>query len=138
MDGTMSEGRGLFVGVEHPGVAVRDTRAMAEWYCRVFELKVVYTNHAEPPAFMLKAADGRLLEILPATPGEPTRYGQFQHGLRHLAWEVTDFDAAWAHLKQQGISEFFDHRETDDVRLVFFPDPEGNLMHIVWRARPMG
>ncbi len=128
----------MFVGIEHPGIAVRDTRAMAEWYCKIFGLRVVFDNRAERPAFMLKAADGRMIEILPATSGAPTQYDQFLHGLRHVAWEVTDFDAALAHLKQHGISEFFDHRETAETRLIFFRDPEGNLLHIVWRVRPLG
>jgi len=128
----------MFVGVEHAGLAARDTRALADWYVRVLGLRIVFDNGATPPAFMLKSQDGRMIEILPATSGEPTHYDQFLHGLRHLAWEVTDFDEALAHLRAQGVSEFFDHRETAETRLIFFRDPEGNLLHIVWRVRPLG
>ena len=128
----------MFTGVEHTGLAARDTRAMADWYVKTFGLKIVSDNGATPPAFMLKSPDGRMIEILPATSGEPAQYDQFLHGLRHLAWQVTDFDRALAHVRAQGVTEFFDHRESADFRLIFFRDPEGNLMHLIWRARPLG
>lgn len=128
----------MFTGVEHTGLAARDTCAMADWYVKTFGLKIVSDNGKTPPAFMLKAPDGRMIEILPATSGAPAAYDQFLHGLRHLAWQVTDFDAALAHVRAQGVTEFFDHRESADFRLIFFRDPEGNLMHLIWRARPLG
>ena len=128
----------MFQGLEHVGIAARDSKALAEWYIRAFGLRIVYEDGASPPAYMLQAPNGTVLEILPANAGEPARYDQRLLGLRHLAFTVTDFDGALAHLREQGVNEFFDRRGSEGFSLIFFRDPEGNLLHLIWRARPLG
>jgi glyoxylase I family protein len=98
---------------------------------------VVYDNGKSPPTYLLQAPDGTILEILPATRGKRTKYGQGQAGLRHLALTVTDFDKALSYLQKQGTDEFFDLRQSEDSKLIFFRDPEGNILHLMWRATPL-
>jgi hypothetical protein len=50
---------------------------------------------------------------------------------------VTDFDKALSYLQKQGIDEFFDSRQSEDSKLIFFRDPEGNILHLMWRAMPL-
>jgi len=50
---------------------------------------------------------------------------------------VTDFDEALSNLQKHGVNEFFDSRKSEDSRLLFFRDPEGNILHLIWRATPL-
>ena len=59
-------------------------------------------------------------------------------GFRHLALTVSDFDAALNDLRERGVKEFFDNRQSDRGKLIFFRDPEGNILHLMWRPKPLG
>jgi len=127
-----------FTGFEHTAIVAHDSKALSEWYIRMFGLHVVWDNGKEPPTYLLKAPDGSVIEILPDAGGERINYDQTRAGLRHLALAVTDFDAALSYLREQGIGQFFDSRQSEEARLIFFRDPEGNILHLMWRARPLG
>ena len=128
----------MFSGFEHTAIAAHDSKTLADWYIRIFGLQVVYDNGKVPPTYLLKAPDGSVIEILPAAPAEKIDYDQRQPGLRHLALTVADFDAALSYLREQGIDRFFDSRQSEGARLIFFRDPEGNILHLMWRAQPLG
>ena len=128
----------MILGFEHFAVAALDTKALAEWYIKLFGLRVVYDNGKQPPTFLLKAPDGMVIEILPATSGAKTDYSQSAAGFRHLAVTVDDYAAAEAHLREHGITDFIERRETQSSKLLFFRDPEGNILHLMWREKPLG
>ena len=127
----------MILGFEHFAIAAVDSKALAEWYIRLFGLRVVYDNGKQPPTFLLKAPDGMVIEILPATSGAKTDYSQSAAGFRHLAVTVGDYEAAEAHLRAHGITEFIERRETETSKLLFFRDPEGNILHLMWRKKPL-
>lgn len=62
------------------------------------------------------------------------------HGLRHLAFRVDDIDAAYARLSAAGVHLSSDVQRVPDAqvtysdgirkRLVYFHDPEGNLLEL--------
>jgi glyoxylase I family protein len=118
----------MFKGFEHAAIAARNSRSLADWYISLFDLKTVYDDKK----------DGSVIEILPATAGQPADYDQQLLGLRHLALTVDDYDGAVKWLRDKGVTEFFDERGADNFRLVFFRDPEGNLLHLMWRSKPLG
>jgi len=127
-----------FSGFEHTAIAALDSKALADWYIRMFDLQVVRDNGKTPPTYLLMAPDGSVIEILPASDGEKKEYDQHHPGLRHLALLVADFDAALDYLGEQGIEKFFDNRQSEESKLIFFRDPEGNILHLMWRAKPLG
>ena len=59
-------------------------------------------------------------------------------GLRHLALTVADFDAAYEQLKKKKVSFLGEPQESKGNRTVFFTDPEGNILHLLYRATPLG
>jgi glyoxylase I family protein len=128
----------MFSGFEHTAIAAHDSKGLADWYIGMFGLQVVHDNGKTPPTYLLKAPDGSVIEILPALSGERVYYDQTQAGLRHLALTVSDFDAALNYLRERGIGQFFDHRQSEKSKLIFFRDPEGNILHLMWRAEPLG
>ena len=127
----------MILGFEHVAIAAVDTRNLANWYIRMFDLRVVFENGKEPPTFLLKARNGMVLEILPASCGQPASYKQTEIGFRHLALTVDDYAEAEAHLRANGITDFVERRETDISKLLFFRDPEGNILHFIWRSKPL-
>jgi glyoxylase I family protein len=52
--------KSIFTGVDHPAVAADDVEALSDWYCEVLGYEK-YFYHPKP-VWMLKAADGTLLE----------------------------------------------------------------------------
>lgn len=124
----------MFTGIEHAAIAAHDSQALADWYTGLFGFRIVYSSGANPPVYMLKAPDGTMLEILPAENGQAAEYGARQIGLRHLAFSVTDFAAAYHYLEKRGIV-FFEIREAATMKLAFFRDPEGNILHLMWRPQ---
>lgn len=127
----------MFSGFEHAGIAACDTKMLAEWYVKIFDFQVASDNGKVPATYLLKAPDGTILEILPAVSSEPCAYGQQQAGIRHLALTVNNFEGALQYLQDQGISGFFDDRRSESYKLIFFRDPEGNLLHLMWRPKPL-
>lgn len=124
----------LFNGIEHTAIAARDSQALADWYINLFGFRIVYSSGTNPPVYMLKAPDGTMLEILPAEGGQMSEYTTKQAGIRHLAFTVTDFAAAHHYLEKRGIV-FFEIREAATMKLAFFRDPEGNILHLMWRPQ---
>ena len=127
----------MITGFEHTAIAANDSKGLAEWYIKLFGLQVVYDNGKNPPTYLLQASDGTVIEILPANSGEAAKYGQTHVGFRHLALSVPNFDEALSNLREHEIDEFFDLRESDESKLIFFRDPEGNILHLVWRLTPL-
>ena len=128
----------MILGFEHFAIAALDSKTLADWYIQMFGLRVVYDNGKQPPTFLLKAPDGTVIEILPAASGAKTDYRLTEAGFRHLAVTVDDYEAAEAHLRKQGVSDFIERRETSSSKLLFFRDPEGNILHLMWREKPLG
>jgi predicted enzyme related to lactoylglutathione lyase len=65
----------------------------------------------------------------------PGQYGRAQPGFRHVAFRVTDFDAAYQRLKSAGVSFVTDEpgEALGGGKTILFCDPEGNELQIVQR-----
>jgi glyoxylase I family protein len=58
-------------------------------------------------------------------------------GLRHLALSVTDFDGTYARLKAKGVQFLTDAQKSEGNSLAFFSDPDGNILHLLHREKPL-
>ena len=139
---------GIVTGrLDHVAIAADDTAALVRWYERVLGLVVHVEAPPNPPqkqkAYLIgpKVAPGRsalwqgmMIEIMPrnATPRHERR--SHDPGLSHIAWYVTDFDLAYAHLQSCGVQFLGDVVSAlGGGRLISFADSEGNMMQIVER-----
>lgn len=124
--------------VEHVGFAARDPRALADWYLATFGARQVWQNALQRPAVFVEMPGGCLLEIYPAAGahGEVTGDNSVA-GFRHLALRVASIEAARDHLVGLGV-QFAESPKPagGGGRVLFFRDPEGNLLHLV--ERPAG
>jgi len=115
--------------IHHVAVIASDYERSKRFYAEVLGLKVVAeTYRKERDSWKLDLAVGEDYQIeLFTFPGAPERPSYPEaRGLRHLAFEVDDVDAAAEELRGKGIE--IEAVRVDPVtgkKFVFFADPDG-------------
>jgi glyoxylase I family protein len=114
---------------------VRDPAALKDWYARMLDAKVVFDNHQTPPAFLLALPGGLMIEIYGGDSSLPQTSDNKLNGWRHVALRVDSLETAKVELEECGL------KFTEGIkpaggggRVLFFQDPEGNLLHLVERT----
>ena len=109
--------------------------ALKDWYARVLGARVVFSNEQTPPAFLLALPGQLMLEIYGGDFSLPQTGDNKLNGWRHVALRVDSLTAAKAELEQRGV------KFTEEIKpaggggwVLFFQDPEGNLLHLVERT----
>jgi glyoxylase I family protein len=123
----------MFNGLEHTAIASPHPERLAHWYVDNLEFAI---NFQYDGNFFVKAADGTMLEIIPAE-GSPAAQKMKDPGIRHLAIAVDDFDAAYQRLQSQGVRFYTEPMNNKGNRLVFFADLDGNILHLIHRETPL-
>ncbi|MBV9759303.1 MAG: VOC family protein [Acidobacteriaceae bacterium] len=123
----------MFIGIEHFAIASPNPKRLAEWYVSQLEFETTFEYAGN---YFVEAKNGSLIEIIPSE-GERPRSAIRTPGMRHIAIAVDDFDAAYAQLREQGVKFEGEPYTNDGNRLVFFEDADGNLLHLIKRAKPL-
>ncbi|MEK7751640.1 MAG: VOC family protein [Acidobacteriota bacterium] len=123
----------MFTAFEHTGIASPDHKKLAQWYVEVFGFAIVYQSAG---ATFVKAPNGSMIEII-AAEGDRVELAMKQPGLRHLALAVDDFDADLARIRAAGVKFLSEPVDAKGNQVVFFTDPEGNILHLIQRATPL-
>ena len=123
----------MFQGIEHFAIASPNPKRLAEWYVSTlgFEISFEYAGN-----YFVEAQNGGLIEIIPSE-GEAPGASARTPGMRHIAIAVDDFDWAREELGRQGTKFEGEPYTTQGNRLVFFKDPDGNLLHLIQREKPL-
>ena len=122
------------LSVEHLGLPAREPGALKDWYVRVLGAKLVFSNEETATAFLLALPGGVMIEIYSGDLSLPQTSNNKLNGWRHLALRVASVAAAKAELEgkglkfKEGIKPAF-----GGGSVLFFEDPEGNLLHLVER-----
>lgn len=120
-------------GIEHIAICARDTKALTNWYVETFHFNVIHDNGAG--TYFIQAKDGTILEIMKFSSGvQPQDTAAV--GLRHLALSVTkeNFEIEVDRIKKTNLRIEADIQESPNgVKTFFFRDPEGNLLHFIYR-----
>lgn len=123
----------MITGIEHTAIVSTNPKPLAAWYRDT--LGFVYCYESESTV-MVKAQNGYIIEITSGE-GATAPHTLKTPGIRHIAISVGDFDAAYAGLKAKGVSFAADPMEVKGNRVVFFTDPEGNFLHLLYRPTPL-
>ncbi len=122
----------LFTGIDHPGLAAEDVDQLASWYCEVLGYEK-YFRH-DKPVWMLRAADGTLIEIMPKDNTPRPERTTWTPGWSHLALRVSDIEKAIDYLDQKGVTWGGDIiNAIGGGRVRTFYDPDGNMLQVVER-----
>ena len=123
----------MFLGIEHFAIASTNPKQLADWYAASLEFQISYEYAGN---YFIEAANGVLIEIIPAE-GERAESAMRSPGMRHIAILVHDFDGAQRQLAAQGVQFEGQPYLNQGNRLLFFKDPDGNLLHLIQREKPM-
>jgi glyoxylase I family protein len=123
----------MFVGLEHTAIASPSPAKLAQWYVDHLGFRI---NFEYDGNYFVRAQNGSMLEIIPSE-GARAEQKMRDEGIRHLAIEVTDFDAAHAALVAQGVNFTGQPYVNQGNRLVFFTDCDGNFVHLIQRPNPL-
>lgn len=120
--------------MEHLGLPARDPAALKEWYARVLGAEVVFSNDQTPPSFLMVLPGGVMIELYGGDASLPQTGNNKLNGWRHVALRVDSVAAGRAELERRGL------KITEEIKpaggggsVLFFQDPEGNLLHLVER-----
>jgi glyoxylase I family protein len=123
----------MIKGIEHAAIATPDPGKLAQWY--VANLGFVI-NYQSKNATFVKAPDGSMIEII-VSEGQPAPPGMKDPGLRHLALACDDFENVYARLKEAGTHFLTEPASSKGNQVVFFTDPDGNILHLIQREKPL-
>jgi glyoxylase I family protein len=123
------------IRVEHIAIVAKDPVALKSWYERVLGAREVFNNGQTPPTCLLSLGNV-WLEIYAADKVLPDTANNKLAGFRHLALRVDSIATAKAELEKRSVK--FTETERPAAgggRVLFFEDPEGNLLHFVERPQ---
>lgn len=119
---------------EHLGLAANDPVALKQWYEQVLGARCIWDTGQTPPAFFLELKGGVRIEIYQSQSRVPDTEVNSVAGWRHLALRVPHLEEARDALAARGVT--FTEPVKPVVgggRVLFFRDPERNLLHLVER-----
>jgi glyoxylase I family protein len=122
------------LSLEHLGLSARDPVTLKDWYVRALGARVVFDNGQPSRMFLVALPGGVLMEIYTGDHGLAETGNNLLRGWRHVALRVDSIEAARAELAGRGV-EFAGPIKPagGGGRVLFFRDPEGNLLHLVER-----
>ena len=104
-----------------------------EWYKSTLDFEITFEYAGN---YFIEAGNGALIEIIPAE-GDRAESSMRSPGMRHIAIAVHDFDGARSLLASRGVAFEGEPYSVQGNRLQFFKDPDGNLLHLIQREKPM-
>ena len=122
-------------GIEHVGIFAKDTKALADWYCKTFDFEIVYDNGKG--TYFVAAPDKSMIEICVADT-EPKSTTATESGIRHIALTTDNIEEMTDKLLAAGAEVVTPLKISDKgIGTFFFRDPEGNILHFIQRPSPL-
>ena len=123
------------IGIEHIAIFAKDTKALSDWYKDMFGGQVVYDNGKG--TYFIAFSDKSMIEFCKAdSDNVPTELSV--PGIRHIALSVDEFEPVVAKVKESGAEIITDASvNAKGIGTLFFRDPEGNILHLIYRPEPL-
>ena len=124
----------MHIALEHIAIPSPNPVVLKSWYERVLGAREIFNNGRNPPTCLIALPGGGWFEIYAAEAMPENRGNNKLAGFRHVALRVDSIETAKAELEKNGVK--FDEEirpAAGGGRVLFFEDPEGNLLHLVER-----
>ena len=122
--------------IEHIGLVVKDSKAMARWYCNAlgFEILNTFETSNGHVAFIKCAQTGLIFELITDHTLPPVEEA-LSHPLQlHLAFKSIEIEADKERLLEMGATFVTDCPTADpDARVLIVKDPWGNFIQLARR-----
>ena len=127
----------MIAAMEHVAIVSVDPGALTEWYTATLDFEVL-SKDEESSTYFLGVPGGGIFEILPSNERPRPEATDDDAGIRHVAFTVDEFEPTCQELRRRGI-EFsrMAAGSAEETQMAFFPDPEGNILQIVRRPKPL-
>ena len=118
----------------HVLFSVRDLERSKDFYTRILGFKILEQDPDHGGVFLSIGGQGNTLDLFPCTNPDAAAPSQSNLGVRHTAFAVEteeDLRDAYHALRAEGVEIL---RAIDHVsqKSIYFHDPDGNLLEIVW------
>ena len=124
--------------IEHIGIYSSDPKKLTDWYCNTFGMEIVYKidkGVPEKSIYFLKAGNGMIVEILPASSNQKVERNVGDPGFSHIGIVVKDMSNSVEILKSKGVI-FKEIRETSmGWTIGYFNDIDGNTIELIHRPK---
>lgn len=122
------------VGTHHVALYTRNFETMETFYTQTLGFPVA--RRWDDATIIFIDVGSTTIELL----GRDNRDGRVanQYGFDHLALHVDDVDEAFAELSAAGVKFNGEPKNFQTIRIVFFADPDGNLVELVEDPRKPG
>ncbi len=122
----------MITGIEHIGVMTKSPATLAEWYIQTLGFREIFRTQGDNPIVFIAGAQSGIVEFIPYKNEADAPKAKDRR--MHLAIAVDDFDRAMSQLTSAGV-EFPDPviELFHGGKAIFFQDPEGNWLHLVYR-----
>ena len=125
------------IAIEHIAIPTPNPVVLKSWYEQVLGAREIFNNGQNPPTCLIALPGGGWFEIYAAEGLPQNRANNKLAGFRHIALRVDSIEAAKTELGKRGVKFEEEVRPAaGGGRVLFFADPEGNLLHLV--ERPQG
>lgn len=123
------------IGIEHLGIFSKDSAALKDWYIKLFGWKQVYDNGKG--TYFLAADDGTMIEFCMGNE-DGGIHSPSTTGIRHIAISVDDFEGTVEKVRAIGAEVVTEPvLNNKGVGTMFFRDPDGNILHLIYRENPL-
>ncbi len=126
----------MVTGIEHVAIYAKDTKKLSQWYAELFDGRIISDNGKG--TIFVAFRDNSMLEFClnPSYNNEITMLDK--PGIRHIAFYTDSFEETAAKIKRAGGTLVKDVPNIPSaVKIMFFRDPEGNIVHIISREKPL-
>jgi lactoylglutathione lyase len=121
---------------DHVHILTKDPRAVAEYFQRVFDAKILESVQSDGKTRIDADLNGLMIFIMPVAPGEnlPASPAGRYLGLDHFGLKVKNLDEAVAELKRRG-AEFVvePHSPRSGLKMSFIRGPENVWIELLER-----
>ncbi len=123
-------------GIEHIAIYAKDTKALSDWYAKLFDGEVVYDNGKG--TYFIAFSNKSMIEFCQNADADNVATALNVPGIRHIAFSVDDFESAVKTIKDSGAEILKDAEvSAKGIGTIFFRDPEGNILHLIARPTPL-